>query len=303
MTRRCGARMLGGDSPRRSVPRSRRWRGATPRRSAGAARAARRWPRDADVAAAVPRASRAPPRRRGGARGSRTSLAALALLVRRHARRLARGALHRAALARAQERGDQAREPTATPGRARRWARRSASASPIASPGARRRRARARAAGARRRPTRSTRPRCRPVALATPRLRLSATVPVARADLPGARRRRSSRRRSARRDGVERLRVDGAPAYWITGAHGFAYRGRTDNVDYEHQRLAGHTLLVERDGVLLRIEGAIAQQRDRAARDRATQFSDGIRRHRRQQRVAVALAAQHRRPQVARDRR
>ena len=46
---------------------------------------------------------------------------------------------------------------------------------------------------------------------------------------------------------LERLRVGGDPAYWIEGAHGFAYRQR-GNVDYEDQRIAGNTLLVERAG-------------------------------------------------------
>ena len=61
---------------------------------------------------------------------------------------------------------------------------------------------------------------------------------------------------------LERLRVGGDPAYWIEGAHGFAYR-REGAVDFEDQRIAGNTLLVERrDGLLLRIEGV--RSRDRA---------------------------------------
>jgi hypothetical protein len=61
---------------------------------------------------------------------------------------------------------------------------------------------------------------------------------------------------------LERLRVDGAPAYFIVGSHGFAYQ-QGQSVDFEQQRLAGNTLLVERpDGLLLRIEGDI--ERDRA---------------------------------------
>jgi hypothetical protein len=59
----------------------------------------------------------------------------------------------------------------------------------------------------------------------------------------------------------ERLRVDGDPAYFITGAHGFAYQGEGD-VRFEDQRLAGNTLLVERaDGLLIRVEGDIARDR------------------------------------------
>jgi hypothetical protein len=58
-----------------------------------------------------------------------------------------------------------------------------------------------------------------------------------------------------------RLRVDGDPAYFITGSHGFAYQGEGD-VRFEDQRLAGNTLLVERaDGLLIRVEGDIARDR------------------------------------------
>jgi hypothetical protein len=60
---------------------------------------------------------------------------------------------------------------------------------------------------------------------------------------------------------LERLRVDGAPAYFITGAHGFAYQ-RDGGGAFEDQRLAGNTLLVERpDGLLIRVEGAIGRDR------------------------------------------
>ena len=68
---------------------------------------------------------------------------------------------------------------------------------------------------------------------------------------------------------LERLRVGGDPAYWIEGAHGFAYRQR-GSVDYEDQRIAGNTLLVERpSGELIRIEGDVA-------RDRAIAIADSI---------------------------
>jgi hypothetical protein len=60
---------------------------------------------------------------------------------------------------------------------------------------------------------------------------------------------------------LERLRVDGAPAYFITGSHGFAYE-TDDGVDFEDQRLAGNTLLVERaDGLLVRVEGSLSRDR------------------------------------------
>jgi hypothetical protein len=60
---------------------------------------------------------------------------------------------------------------------------------------------------------------------------------------------------------LERLRVDGAPAYFITGAHGFAYE-RAGGGGFEDQRIAGNTLLVERpDGLLIRVEGALGRDR------------------------------------------
>jgi hypothetical protein len=64
---------------------------------------------------------------------------------------------------------------------------------------------------------------------------------------------------------AERLEVDGDPAIFISGApHGFSYTG-ADGTWFEEQRLAGNTLLVERDdGVLLRLEADIP--RDEAVR-------------------------------------
>ena len=60
---------------------------------------------------------------------------------------------------------------------------------------------------------------------------------------------------------LERLRVDGAPAYFIAGSHGFAFEDDA-GVSFEDERLAGNTLLVERaDGLLVRVEGAITRDR------------------------------------------
>jgi hypothetical protein len=61
---------------------------------------------------------------------------------------------------------------------------------------------------------------------------------------------------------LERLRVEGAPAFFIEGAHGFAYEGPGGG-RFEEQRIAGNTLLVERpDGLLIRIEGTdLARER------------------------------------------
>jgi hypothetical protein len=65
---------------------------------------------------------------------------------------------------------------------------------------------------------------------------------------------------------IERLTVNGDPAFFITGAnHGFAYIAEDNNARFETQRLAGPTLLVERaDGILLRLEGEFT--REEAAR-------------------------------------
>jgi hypothetical protein len=65
---------------------------------------------------------------------------------------------------------------------------------------------------------------------------------------------------------VERLRVGGDPAFFISGAtHGFAYMTPEGDGAFEEQRLAGNTLLVDRsDGVLLRLEGEL--DRDEAVR-------------------------------------
>jgi hypothetical protein len=65
----------------------------------------------------------------------------------------------------------------------------------------------------------------------------------------------------------ERLTVRGDRAYFISGArHGFAYiPAGSAEPQFEDQRLAGNTLLVERsDGILLRIEGKL--DRDEAVR-------------------------------------
>jgi hypothetical protein len=59
---------------------------------------------------------------------------------------------------------------------------------------------------------------------------------------------------------VEFLTVGGSPAYWISGEpHGFQYTTSDGNADFVPQRLADHTLLVERGGKLLRIEGPISR--------------------------------------------
>ena len=61
---------------------------------------------------------------------------------------------------------------------------------------------------------------------------------------------------------IERLEIDGDPAFRLTGdPHGFAYQLDGQDVRFEQQRLAGSTLLVEHDDLLLRIEGRISRER------------------------------------------
>jgi hypothetical protein len=68
---------------------------------------------------------------------------------------------------------------------------------------------------------------------------------------------------------LQRLRVGGDPAYFITGAHGFAFQDDAE-VTFEDQRLAGNTLLVERaDGLLIRVEGDLS-------RDRAVAIAESV---------------------------
>lgn len=50
--------------------------------------------------------------------------------------------------------------------------------------------------------------------------------------------------------------VAGAQAYWISGAHFFLYRDAGGDIRDDSIRLAGPTLVWERDGVVLRLEGA-----------------------------------------------
>jgi hypothetical protein len=60
---------------------------------------------------------------------------------------------------------------------------------------------------------------------------------------------------------VEFVTVAGHPGYWVSGEpHGFAYATRAGG-GFEPQRLADHTLLVEANGLLLRVEGRVGRER------------------------------------------
>jgi hypothetical protein len=63
---------------------------------------------------------------------------------------------------------------------------------------------------------------------------------------------------------VEDVTVDGNRGYWITGSHGFGYVAGKGQMGFERERLADRTLLVERDGLLLRVEGDISRERAEA---------------------------------------
>jgi hypothetical protein len=71
---------------------------------------------------------------------------------------------------------------------------------------------------------------------------------------------------------LERLAVSSDPALFISGAdHGFAYVPEGADMNFEPQRLAGPTLLVDRaDGTLIRVEGRIS-------RERAVEIAESVR--------------------------
>ncbi len=60
---------------------------------------------------------------------------------------------------------------------------------------------------------------------------------------------------------VEQVVVDGQRGFWIAGApHQFFYRDGAGNIYPESLRLAGNTLLWERDGLLLRLEAQVDRE-------------------------------------------
>jgi len=61
---------------------------------------------------------------------------------------------------------------------------------------------------------------------------------------------------------VERLRVDGEPAIWLAGApHYFFYRSPGGRFVETRLRIAQNVLLLERGGLLIRLEGASGRER------------------------------------------
>jgi hypothetical protein len=58
---------------------------------------------------------------------------------------------------------------------------------------------------------------------------------------------------------IQQLTVGGSPGYWLSGEpHGFQYATPNGGA-FVPQRLADHTLLVERNGKLLRVEGPLTR--------------------------------------------
>ena len=107
----------------------------------------------------------------------------------------------------------------------------------------------------------STRRRCR-TARAPPR---SSTPGRSSCRRSARRPRRSSRRRSAPARRSSDSTSTARPAFWITGAHGFAYQSRLGvRVRAAADRRATRCCVERRDGLLLRIEGVQhARPRDR----------------------------------------
>ena len=68
---------------------------------------------------------------------------------------------------------------------------------------------------------------------------------------------------------VERLRIDGYPAIWLEGGPHVVFFENGGMVFDDPGRLAGNTLLVERNDVLVRIEGEIS-------RERAVEIADSL---------------------------
>ena len=85
-----------------------------------------------------------------------------------------------------------------------------------------------------------------------------------------------------------------------SGAHGFVYSNAHGTAGFEPQRIAGNTLLVEQRRAAAPRRGRAHPTRGRSRSPATRSVERRVRRHRGQQRVALALAPQHGRPQVAR---
>jgi hypothetical protein len=67
-------------------------------------------------------------------------------------------------------------------------------------------------------------------------------------------------KQAGRRTVVERVRVDGAPGIWLGGAkHAFSFLDRSGTTRSWETRLAGNTLVWERHGLTLRLEGDLTK--------------------------------------------
>ena len=60
---------------------------------------------------------------------------------------------------------------------------------------------------------------------------------------------------------IERLEIDGHPAIWLRGGpHVVFFLSPEGDVREDHGWLAGNTLLVDRDGITVRIEGRLQRR-------------------------------------------
>jgi hypothetical protein len=67
-------------------------------------------------------------------------------------------------------------------------------------------------------------------------------------------------KKAGRRTSVEQVRVDGAPGIWLGGAkHQFSFLDGEGTTRTYETRLAGNTLVWERDGLTLRLEGDLSK--------------------------------------------
>jgi len=58
---------------------------------------------------------------------------------------------------------------------------------------------------------------------------------------------------------IEQVSAGGKPAYWITGAHDFVFVDAAGNVRFETLRVATNTLVIDRGGTIVRIEGDLTR--------------------------------------------
>ena len=66
---------------------------------------------------------------------------------------------------------------------------------------------------------------------------------------------------------IEQVSVGGKPAYWITGSHTVVFVDANGNARYETLRIATNTLIIDRGGTIVRIEGELTKAQALAIAD------------------------------------